>query len=91
MPSRDIETITAHLRVRFPRIQVQQLIVAHPGADDDGIWFFSHPGLPFEVQLESASGTFPFLVETDRHSDRAHVADPAQASDLIATWLGLSE
>ena len=91
MPPRDIATITALLRAVHPRTRVQQLTVSHPGADDDGIWYFSHPDVPFEVQLESSAGTFPFLVESDRNSERATVHDPVEASHLIAAWLGLSE
>ena len=91
MPPRDIDTITALLRTVHPRTRVQQLTVSHPGTDDDGIWFFSHHDVPFEVQLESSAGTFPFLVESDRNAERAIVHEPVEASRLIAALLGLSE
>ena len=88
MPSHDIDAITATLRLTHPLIRVRQLVVSHPGADDDGIWFFTHPDSEFEVQLESSGGTFPFLVETDRHNDRGSAQSVAQAVHLIEAWLG---
>ncbi len=35
-------------------------------ADDDGLWFFSLPGIAKDIQLESPFGVCPFIVE---HSD----------------------
>jgi len=53
-----------------PTVTVEQLKVLHPGADDDGLWFFSQPESPFEVQIESSNGTCPFLIETDETDER---------------------
>ena len=89
MASRDIDTIVAVLTARHPRLLVEQLRVKHPGADDDGIWFFNHPDSPFEVQLESSDGSFPFLVETDRHRERGLATTVAEAVELVESWLGL--
>jgi len=71
---RDIETVIAILKRTYPSIAVQQLPVTHPGADDDGLWFFRHPAMNTEVQLESPTGAAPFLVES------AHPAAECQSS-----------
>ena len=89
MPSRDIEDIIAVLTAKHPQLSVHQLKVKHPG-DDDGLWFFRHPDSEFEVQLESSYGTFPFLVETDRHDERGNASTIAEAVGLVESWLGLS-
>lgn len=51
-------------------MDVQQLRVSHPGADDDGLWYFGQPASEFQVQIESPDGMCPFLVETDENNDR---------------------
>jgi hypothetical protein len=86
---RDIDRVIAVLRHRFPELTCEQLRVAHPGADDDGLWFFRHPPAAVEVQLESSEGNVPFLVEgTDSEArDTAHTVDEAVA--LVTTRLGL--
>jgi hypothetical protein len=62
---RDIEQIIASVERLCPGVEVRQLKVSHPGADDDGVWFFKHPSSDLEVQIESPKGMCPFLVETD--------------------------
>jgi hypothetical protein len=90
MAMRDIDTIIAAATAKHPRLTVEQLKVKHPGADDDGIWFFNHPESEFEVQLESSYGTFPFLVGTDRHDERGEASTVDEAIVLIESWLGLA-
>jgi hypothetical protein len=53
-------------------VQITQLQVTHPGADDDGLWFIKVPGRTEEVQIESSSGTCPFLIESDFSSQRQY-------------------
>jgi hypothetical protein len=89
MASNDIDTIIAALKERYPPILVKQLQVAHPGADDDGLWFFKHTDSRFVVQLESSQGVFPFVVETDRHPEVGSATNLAEAVSLIESWLGL--
>ena len=60
---RDIDRITAQLREEIPGIQIEQLQVSHPGADDDGLWFIKAPNSPGDVQIESSYGTCPFIIE----------------------------
>ena len=67
----DIDQIIELLRREIPEAQVTQLQVTHPGADDDGLWFIKVPGRAEEVQIESSSGTCPFLIESD-FSDERH-------------------
>ncbi len=90
MPHRDIDTIIDVLKHKHTQLQIEQLKVKHPGADDDGIWFFNHPDARFEVQLESSYGTFPFVAETDEHNERRRVTNLAEAMQTVEEWLGLS-
>lgn len=84
----DIEEIKAKLKQRFPAICVRQLVSAHP-ADDDGLWFFTVEGR--EVQVESASGNAPFLVESCAHPRTAHARSVEEAMELVVRELGLTE
>ena len=90
MQVRDIDTIIECLSRAHPAITYEQLKVAHPGADDDGLWFFRHPDCPYEVQLESWSGQCPFAFETAEHDGRATAATVASAVSLVAAGLRLS-
>jgi len=67
---RDIDQIIERLRNELPGAQITQLQVTHPGADDGGLWFVRVPGQRGEVQIESSSGTCPFLIESDFSSQR---------------------
>jgi len=68
--SRDIDQIIERLRAEIPGVQVTQLQVTHPGADDDGLWFIKIPGRAGEVQIESPHGICPFLIESDFSDER---------------------
>ena len=87
---RDIDKIIDVLTARYPDLAVQQLRVLHPGADDDGLWFFRHPTSTHEVQLESTSGKCPFLFETTASEQRASVNSVAEAVSIVTIGLGLS-
>jgi hypothetical protein len=80
--------VIAILRRRYPAVVVQQLPVTHPGADDDGVWFFRHPSRPGEVQLESSTGAAPFLVESD-NAPACTAGTAQEAAELVAARLGL--
>src|SRR5258708_37734241 len=67
---RDVDKIVELIRSVHPAVVVEQLKVSHPGADDDGPWFFGQPDSPFQVQIESSNGTCPFLIETDETNAR---------------------
>lgn len=86
---RDIDAIISELMARHPQLSVEQLRVAHPGVDDDGIWFFHHPSTIYEVQLESSQGMFPFLAETDRCNDRLWIKTIDMAVEAVESWLGI--
>lgn len=74
---RDIDRIIQDLARACPQWRVEQLQVRHPGADDDGLWFFSHPSCPDELQLESPSGQCPFVLESGRERARADTVEDA--------------
>jgi hypothetical protein len=69
---RDIDQIIDRLRVAMPGVEIAQLKVTHPGADDDGLWFIKLPGRAGEVQIESSDGTCPFWIESDFSAERQH-------------------
>jgi hypothetical protein len=86
---RDINRVIDELRRGFPEIDCEQLRVKHPGADDDGLWFFTHPHGVGEVQLESSDGMFPFMVEGNDSDARDIVHTVEQAAALVARRLKL--
>ena len=87
---RDIDRVITELRTAYPLLVVEQLRVAHPGADDDGLWFFRHPERPGEVQLESSTGASPFLLEGDDGTPPVSVRSVEEAVALVAFRLGLA-
>ena len=87
--NRDIDQVIAALQAAFPGIACERLRVAHPGADDDGLWFFTHPTVAGEVQLESSSGQLPFVVEGSDSSARDMARTLEEAVGLVASRLGL--
>ena len=87
---RDIDEIIRTLTSAHPELSHDQLKVLHPGADDDGLWYFRHPNCPFEVQLESPRGQCPFLFETDERHAPATACTVADAVSMVARGLGLA-
>jgi len=47
----DVERILQLVRDMYPDVICQRLPVVHPGADDDGLWFFTRPDASNEVQI----------------------------------------
>lgn len=88
--TRDIDSILAVLTQALPALRWEQLRVSHPGADDDGLWFLTHPASRVEVQLESSTGMLPFLLEGTDGPDAEHVASVQQAVERVAMRLGVS-
>ena len=86
---RDIDTVIAELQRTHPSSACEQLRVTHP-ADDDGLWFFSHPDRPGEVQLESSNGKVPFLVERTESPARDTAHSVEQAVALVVARLGFT-
>jgi hypothetical protein len=88
---RDIDAIIDALRRAHPEIACEQLRVLHPGADDDGLWFFTHPLGVGEVQLESTTGQFPFLLEGDDSDLREMIGTIEEAVARVSARLGLDK
>jgi hypothetical protein len=86
---RDINRVIDELRRSFPQIACEQLHVAYPGADDDGIWFFTHPYGAGEVQLESSIGMLPFIVEGTDSEVRDTARTVEEAVEFVAARLKL--
>jgi len=87
---RDIEAIIRQLELAHPEICAEPLTVTHPGADDDGIWFFRLPANRAEVQLETSSGNVPLSVESTGYTDRRVADTVQQAVALVAVGFGLT-
>jgi hypothetical protein len=87
---RDIDQIIQSIVTMFPMVNVRQLKVLHPGADDDGLWFFEQSGSEFTVQLESPEGMRPFLVETDENDARLTANSVEEAIRILVELLHLS-
>ncbi|EGD07002.1 hypothetical protein [Xanthomonas vesicatoria] len=88
---RDIDAIIAQLHLTHPNMSAAQLTVLHPESDDDGLWFFRHPATDIEVQLESCSGSCPFLFERSGSPDRLTASNVEQAVAFVVAGLGFSE
>ena len=78
MEIKHIAAIIDRFMALFVDGEVHQLKVSHP-ADDDGLWFFRRRSQKMELQLESSSGDFPFLIESSSHDRRfvAHTLEEA--------------
>jgi len=86
---RDVDRIIQSIMNICPSVKVEQLKVSHPGADDDGIWFFKQPGSDFEVQIESPMGMCPFLVETSESEIRFTTTSVVDTIGTLAELLHL--
>ena len=85
---RDIDQAIRLVRDRNAGVTVAQYRASHP-ADDDGLWFFSQPNSPFEVQVESSTGMCPFLIETDENEERVTAETIAEAVEAVIALLHL--
>jgi hypothetical protein len=86
--ARDIDIIIEHAREQLPAVIVRQHDAMN-SSDDEGIWWFSMPGVKRDVHVESSSATCPFVIETDEQSSgealRASSVD--QAVQLVVEYL----
>jgi hypothetical protein len=81
----DSDIIIERVRATLPRVLIRQLAVAHPGADDDGIWFFTMEGSVGEVQMESSTYDLPFLVEHDQMTSRDDAILATSVEQVVGT------
>ena len=88
----DFEIIIEELKMEFPFLLVEQVKVKYP-TDDDGLWFLSIPGIPQDVNLESANSVnkflCPFMIETNEQCCRNSLLAPtvADAVRLITKYM----
>ena len=87
---RDIDAIIGELKASYPAITAEQLGVSHPGADDDGLWFFRYSESDIEIQLESSSGNAPFLVESSGSGERLLAVTIPEAVSMVVAGLGIA-
>ena len=86
---RDIDIVIEKVRSKHPAIVVVQLKVAHPKADDAGLWFFRLPPDKKEIQVESSTGSAPFLIEGDADPIRGASVDQTAAE--VVSFFGKEE
>ena len=86
----DSDVILERVRAAYPGVMICQLKVAHPGIDDDGLWFFTIPEAVGEIQMESSTYNLPFLIEHDemRATDERILAKSVdRVVDTICAYL----
>jgi len=88
--NRDIDRVIASIRRGFPALVCERPRAADPAVADRGLWILRHPDLPGEVQLESSTGLFPFLVESAGSPARDTVHTLEEAVALVMTRLRLA-
>ena len=88
---RDFDKVIAGIKDLSPDVCVEQLKVLHPGADDDGIWFFAVPASGLEVQIESPDGMCPFLVETNENDERLTTGSTKATIQAVRRLLHLAD
>lgn len=86
--TRGIDELTVALQRAYPGITIEQLRVAHAGADDDTVWFVRHPMALVDVQVESPNGEAPFSIESDLAPPTV-APTVAAATRLVIARLGL--
>jgi hypothetical protein len=83
----DLRQIIDGVQSVLPDVEWEQVSVTWP-ADDDGLWFFwRHGHRGDDVQIESSSGSCPFLIETNRDAERRWGSTPAEAVAKIVALL----
>jgi len=86
---KDVDNIIEMVRSADAEIRCDHLRVVHPGADDDGLWVFVRSGIPDEVQIESATGECPFVIEHDTDDERRIGGTPDDVVATILEWLAV--
>jgi hypothetical protein len=81
--NRDIDQVIEKLKTRLPAVEVDQLAPTHPGADEDGLWFFRMPGTDQEIAIESPSGDCPFTIEHDDMRSSAEAETAASVEEAV--------
>jgi len=79
--NRDIDRVIDEVKTRLPGVEADQLAPTHPGAEEDGLWFFRMPGTEHEIAIESASGDCPFTLEHDDMRSSAEAETVASADE----------
>lgn len=86
MGRRDIDIFLDIFLATFPKVTSWQLETKYP-EDDDGIWFFQVGEIRY--QIESSSGNFPFLVESNVNSESEFALGTEQLFSMLQLGLGL--
>ena len=86
--TRDIDIIIKLATERLPALVVRQ----HDPTDscgDDGIWWFSLPGVNRDVHVESSMAACPFIIETNEQSlaEALRASSVDQAVQLVVEYL----
>jgi hypothetical protein len=82
----DLHQIIEGVSAVLPDVEWEQQLVTHP-ADDDGLWFFWRSRRQDDVQIESSTGSCPFLIETSFDDERRWAETPEDAVRTIVSLL----
>jgi hypothetical protein len=80
---RDIDTVIERVRAFHPDAIIEQLQVVHPGADDDGLWYFRLPNKIEDIQVESSTGAAPFIIEHSGMKASSDAISGASADQVV--------
>jgi hypothetical protein len=88
-PVRDIDKIIDLVRRQLPGISVVQHHDVWPG-DDEGVWFFQLQHISTRIQLESSTGTCPFIFEQDGMKSAGEAGSASsvdEAAQVVVSYL----
>jgi hypothetical protein len=80
------DQIFERLAAQFPNIHVRRLPIIVP-ADFENAWLIALPDRGTQVQLKSANGNGPFLIEVEPGAHGFRAPHPAQAAAIIRALL----
>jgi phytanoyl-CoA hydroxylase len=84
----EIDRLIELIRSRHPDVRVERIKPYQGMPGDDFIWYFTHPGCKFEVQVDPNLDTL-FIISTDEHPGYFYARTIEQAADTIERWLHL--
>ena len=86
---KELDRLVESIRSRHPAVEVARYRSYNP-TQDDMIWFFTHPGCKFEVQVDPHNVSL-FMMSTDEHPEYYYANTVEEAATVIERWLHVTE
>ena len=86
---KEVDRLVELVRSRHPTVEVVRYHPYNP-TEDDMIWWFTHPGCKFEVQVDPNNDTL-FIMSTDEHAEYYYANTVEDAAAMIERWLHINE